>query len=77
MLISTVSHFPFLLHNHDSLLTGSLFCNVAISLIACRRHFTNSVGHRVSEEKNAAKNPADALLNVDKFSIFCKNIRVH
>lgn len=35
------------------------------SRIACSWHFTSSVGHKVKDEKNAAKNPADAFPKVD------------
>jgi hypothetical protein len=32
-----------------------------VSLKACNLHLINSVGHKVNEEKNAAKKPAKAL----------------
>ena len=35
------------------------------SLNACNLHLTNSVGHKVNDEKNAAKNPENALSNVE------------
>lgn len=38
------------------------------SRIACSWHFTSSVGHRVNDEKKAAKNPADAFPKVDNCS---------
>lgn len=43
------------------------------SLMACSWHFINSVGHRVKDEKNAARNPADAFPNIESLSTLWKN----
>jgi len=45
------------------------------SLIACSLHFINSVGHSVSEEKNAAKKPAQALLKELSSFTLCTPIK--
>lgn len=45
-----------------------------VSWCACNLHLTNSVGHKVREEKNAAKKPADALAKGLRSCTFCNDI---
>lgn len=43
-----------------------------VSCKACNLHLISSVGHKVSEEKNAAKNPAEAFAKGLRSSTFYK-----
>ncbi len=48
---------------------------LCVSCKACSLHFTSSVGHKVREEKNAAKNPAVAFAKGLRSSIFYKTVK--
>ena len=48
-----------------------------ISLADCNLHFTNSVGHKTNEAKNAAEEPANAFSNEFSWLISCLLIILH
>jgi hypothetical protein len=50
--------------------TNHMFDLFEVSLADCKRHLTNSVGHRTNEAKKAADEPARAFSIVFKSSTF-------
>lgn len=52
-----------------------LLARLCDSCNACSLHFTNSVGHKVKEEKKAAKKPAEALAKGLRSCTFYSNRR--
>ena len=54
-----------------------MFDLLDISLVDCKRHFTNSVGQSTNEAKNAAAEPARAFSNEFRSFISFFDVKLH